>query len=86
MAGNVDYNQVQKGCQSCNTSYDVLTIIISMADVATDIVVLVDFYNKERTAFFGISLAILIMAQCSYSIGCAARYCHVQRVHFVYFQ
>ena len=58
----------------CNIGYDILTILISIADVATDIIVLIDFYNKERMAFFWISFSILILAQCSYSIACGARF------------
>lgn len=59
---------------SCNLGYDILTILISIADVATDIIVLIDFYNKDRMTFFGISLSILILAQCSYSIAFMARF------------
>ena len=58
----------------CNLGYDILTILISIADVTTDIIVLIDFYNKDRMVFFGISLAILILAQCAYSIAFMARY------------
>ena len=58
----------------CSVSYDVLTICISIADVATDIWVLIDFYNKDRMIFFWISLSILILAQCSYSIACSTRF------------
>ena len=58
----------------CNVAYDILTIFISIADVATDVWVLIDFYNKERMGFFGISLAILILAQCSYSIAFMVRF------------
>ena len=63
----------------CNASYDILTIFISIADVATDIIVLIDFYNKNRMTFFGISLSILILAQCSYSIACAVRFNTINR-------
>ena len=42
--------------------------------MATDIIVLIDFYEKDRMIFFGISLAILILAQCSYSIACSLRF------------
>eukprot|EP01083_Nonionella_stella_P069108 184067_1 len=65
-------SQVATRC--CNKTYDVLTILVSMADVATDIIVLIDFYNKDRMVFFGISLAILILAQCSYAMVCAIRF------------
>eukprot|EP01084_Bolivina_argentea_P204295 348860_1 len=52
-----------------NLCYDVLTILISVADVITDIIVLVGFYMKGRMTFFTISLIILILAQCSYPIA-----------------
>ena len=58
----------------CNIGYDILTIFISIADVTTDVIVLIDFYNKDRMIFFGISLGILILAQCSFSIAFAVRY------------
>ena len=60
--------------ECCNIAYDLLTIFISIADVTTDIIVLIDFYNKERMTFFGISLTILILAQCSYSIEFAWKF------------
>ena len=37
--------------------------------MTTDIIVLIDFYQKERMAFFGIPLGILILAQCAYSVA-----------------
>eukprot|EP01084_Bolivina_argentea_P246470 412473_1 len=55
-------------------SYDLLTILISIADITTDIIVLIDFWMKGRTTFFAISLVILILAQCSYSIAFAMRF------------
>eukprot|EP01083_Nonionella_stella_P053229 140877_1 len=58
----------------CNIGYDVLTICISIADVTTDIIVLIDFYNKDRMTFFAISLIILILAQCAYAIACSVRF------------
>ena len=60
-------SKITKSC--CNLSYDLLTILISFADVTTDIIVLIDFYQKDRMIFFGISLAILILAQFAYSIA-----------------
>ena len=42
--------------------------------VTTDIIVLIDFYNKDRAVFFGISLTILILAQCSYAIAFIKRF------------
>lgn len=57
-----------------NVAYDVLTIFISIADVATDVWIAINFYNEDRMTFFWISVAILILAQCSYSISFALRY------------
>ena len=68
--------------QKClNAGYDILTILISIADVATDIIVLIDWYNKERMAFFFISLSILILAQCAYSIAFALKSVHPFEFH-----
>eukprot|EP01083_Nonionella_stella_P014134 39776_1 len=48
--------------------YDILTILISIADVTTDIMVLLSFYNPQKMTFFYISLVILIIAQIGYLI------------------
>eukprot|EP01083_Nonionella_stella_P114975 340418_1 len=53
----------------CSISYDILTILVSIADVTTDIIVLIDFYEKERMTFFIISLIVLILAQCAYAMA-----------------
>eukprot|EP01083_Nonionella_stella_P235939 829138_1 len=66
----------------CSISYDILTIIVSIADVTTDIIVLIDFYEKERMTFFTISLVVLIMAQCSYSIAFSVRFDTVDEIGF----
>eukprot|EP01084_Bolivina_argentea_P147435 257952_1 len=66
----------------CSISYDILTIIVSIADVTTDVIVLIDFYDKERMTFFIISLVVLIMAQCSYSIAFAIRFKTVDELGF----
>eukprot|EP01084_Bolivina_argentea_P246471 412479_1 len=60
--------------RTISISYDLLTILISIADITTDIIVLIDFWMKGRTTFFAISLVILILAQCSYSIAFALRF------------
>ena len=54
--------------------YDVITVVISIADVFTDIVVLLNFYYKDRATFFSISLVILCLAQCAYSAAFMWRY------------
>ena len=57
-----------------NTIYDILTILISIADVATDIWVAVDFYNKDRIIFFWISITIFIIAHFGYAITFAIEF------------
>ena len=49
-----------------NIFYDGLTIFISIADVTTDVLVLLSYYNDDRTTFFVISLVILLLAQFGY--------------------
>ena len=49
-----------------NLFYDGLTIFISIADVTTDIMVLLSYYEADRSEFFYISLTILILAQFGY--------------------
>ena len=48
--------------------YDSSAIIISIADVTTDIIVLLSYYSKDRMEFFYISLAILLLSQLSYLV------------------
>eukprot|EP01083_Nonionella_stella_P136716 416171_1 len=49
--------------------YDIFTAIVSLLDVITDIIVLVEFYIMGRMAFFYASLTILIIAQLAYCIA-----------------
>ena len=57
-----------------NYSYDVLTILISIADVTTDIWVIYNYKIQNRNTFFIISLIIMILAQLSYSVAFAVRF------------
>eukprot|EP01083_Nonionella_stella_P175608 612025_1 len=66
----------------CNFSYDILTVLVSIADVTTDIIVLIDFYEKERMTFFIISLIILCLAQCSYAWAFSIRFDTVDEIGF----
>ena len=54
--------------------YDTVTVLISIADVVTDVVVLLSFYEQERTVFFVISLVTLCLAQCAYVTAFIWRY------------
>ena len=49
-----------------STLYDILVILISIADVVTDFVMLTMFYNTGRMIFFWISFSILITTQIGY--------------------
>ena len=49
-----------------NTIYDIFTAVVSVLDVITDIMVLVEFYILGRMEFFYASLTILIVAQIAY--------------------
>ena len=49
-----------------NRFYDGLTILISIGDMATDIIVLLSYYNDNRMTLFYISLSILLLAQVGY--------------------
>ncbi len=61
--------------ESCfNTSYDILGQIISILDVCTDIIVCVGFYQKNRIAFFGISLTIILLALIAYDVAFISRF------------
>ena len=55
--------------QVINTIYDIFTAIISLLDVITDLMVLVEFYVLSRMEFFYASLIILIVAQIAYCIA-----------------
>ena len=48
--------------------YDLMTVLISIADVTTDIIVLLAFYQQDRHVFFIISLCILIVSHIADSI------------------
>ena len=57
-----------------NVLYDVVTIFISIADIVTDVIVLISFYTHQRWTFFVLSLIILIIAQMAYAILFIYRY------------
>lgn len=54
--------------------YDIVTIILSIADITTDIIVLVSFYNNGRNTFFIISTIIICVAQLAYSAAFIWKY------------
>ena len=55
-------------------SYDLLTILISIADVTTDIWVIYKFYIDKRETFFIIALIVMILAQLSYALAFVFRF------------
>ena len=46
--------------------FDIIAAIVSLLDLTTDVIILITWYYQDRMIFFGISLSILILAQCSY--------------------
>ena len=57
----------QSPCEkSINVFFDILAAIISVSDVATDVIVTYNFYINDQMAFFGLSLTFIILAQLSY--------------------
>ena len=57
-----------------NIFYDSLTIIISFADLATDLVMLYNYYQNGWTGFFITSLVVIILAQLAYCVLFAWKY------------
>eukprot|EP01083_Nonionella_stella_P041697 112955_1 len=60
--------------QTFNTIYDIMAASISLADIATDIIILVQFYLQNRMIFFYASLSILLLANLSYVMVFMKRY------------
>ena len=61
----------KRGCNNdsyLGIFYDILAQVISVLDVTTDIIVCVQYYQKDRMVFFGISLAILCLALIAYDM------------------
>ena len=46
--------------------FDIIAAIVSLLDLATDLIILVTWYQNDRMIFFWISLSILLLAQMSY--------------------
>ena len=63
----------QNTTKCLNICYDVFTILISLIDFITDILVMAQFYNNNQSTFFIISLIILIIAQLSYCLTFAVK-------------
>ena len=71
----VDCSQIMDCISQILThSYDLLTILISIADVTTDVWVIVKFYSDKRQTFFVIALIVMILAQLSYAVAFVVRF------------
>ena len=46
---------------------DISLAILSMIDLTTDIIVLINWYNENKMVYFGISISFIILAQLSFS-------------------
>ena len=60
-----------------NKLYDILTILISFADLGTDLWVLYQYYNKGRMTFFIIGLIIIIMTHIVYCVAFIVKFSSV---------
>ena len=64
------------GCFSnaFSNSFDLVTILISIADVSTDILVIYNFKKAKRNVFFIVALSVMILAQLAYAIAFMLRF------------
>ena len=60
--------------RTLTNSYDLLAILISLADVTTDVWVIYNYKVSGRQLFFDISLTAMIIAHLSYAIAVVARF------------
>ena len=49
-------------------AFDIISGVVSLLDLSTDLIILVTWYIEDRMIFFWISIVILFIAQCSYLI------------------
>eukprot|EP01084_Bolivina_argentea_P013195 24738_1 len=52
--------------QFINIFFDIFAALVSISDIVTDVIVTYQFYQHNRTVFFGLSLSFIILAQLSY--------------------
>ena len=65
--------------------YDIITMVISVLDLITDVLVMIDYYNNGHDYFFTCSLIILIFAQLSYCLAFSIRHSNTYLPRYVYF-
>ena len=68
--------------QCLNKFYDVATAVLSCIDLVTDVLVMIDYYNKGYSAFFYISLIVISFAQLSYGMIDIDRNCIFKNLIF----
>ena len=80
-------NTMSKNCYHCwkltqtclltslNSLYDILTLLISIADVSTDVWVIYKFYLNKQMTFFIIAVIIMILAQLAYCVAFTLKFC-----------
>ena len=56
-------------CNCSNEFYDVINIIITVLDLITDILVMIEFYNAGRMAFFILALIFVLVANICYTMA-----------------
>ena len=63
---NMAAAQDSKAINITTIAFDIVSAVVSLLDLVTDIIILITWYNQDRMTFFWISISILILAQISY--------------------
>ena len=66
MAAEQQKEQKEQLYKYAGCTFDIISAIVSLLDLSTDIVIIVGWYSQNRMVFFWISVSILICAQLSY--------------------
>jgi len=64
-------------CSITDSMYDITTVLISIADITTDIWIMYNFYTSGKMVFFWIAFVILLLAQLAYALAFVIRFAWV---------
>ena len=54
--------------QICDMFYDLFTLVLSVLDVVTDVLIAIQYYNDGEMVFFGLCLGIFAIASIAYTV------------------
>lgn len=60
--------------RAAELAFDVVTAVLSLADIGLDLAVAIEFHNAGRSTYFQLSIAIFLLAQASYAFLFVATY------------